>query len=113
MKGEFLNKHKFSVLVITLAFSAILGLATFTGLDYYKTAKDIRAKEQETADKLAAAQQKAWAEKAALRKKTTTARSLLLTKSTASSQKLGSQMIWRLSKRGYPCAKKPLPNTTP
>ena len=61
MKGEFLNKHKFSVLVITLAFSAILGLATFTGLDYYKTAKDIRAKEQETADKLAAVQQKAWA----------------------------------------------------
>ena len=58
MKGEFLNRHKFSVLVITLAFSAILGLATFTGLDYYKTAKDIRAKEQETADKLAAAQQK-------------------------------------------------------
>ena len=69
MKGEFLNRHKFSVLVITLAFSATLGLATFTGLDYYKTAKDIRAKEQETADKLAAAQQKVWAEKAALRKK--------------------------------------------
>ena len=65
MKGEFLNRHKFSVLLITLTFSAILGLATFTGLDYYKTTKDIRAKEQETADKLAAAQQKAWAEKAA------------------------------------------------